>query len=68
MLITCPECSRNVSDKANICPGCGYPIQPKEEKATKPAKKIYKKKVIVFNYQNRRNCNGQSETLLGRKT
>lgn len=44
MLITCPECSRNVSDKANICPGCGYPIQPKEEKATKPAKKIYKRK------------------------
>ncbi len=26
MLISCPECSRKVSDKALACPGCGYPI------------------------------------------
>jgi len=24
MLITCPECSRDVSDKAPTCPNCGY--------------------------------------------
>ena len=26
MLISCPECNRNVSDKAVSCPECGYPI------------------------------------------
>lgn len=26
MLITCPECGREVSDQAYMCPGCGFPI------------------------------------------
>ena len=26
MLITCPECGRNVSDAAVVCIGCGHPI------------------------------------------
>ena len=26
-LITCPECTHTVSDKAFSCPGCGYPMQ-----------------------------------------
>ena len=25
-LITCPECGREVSDMAKMCPNCGYPI------------------------------------------
>lgn len=25
-LITCPECGKEVSDKATTCPNCGYPI------------------------------------------
>lgn len=25
-LIKCPECLKQVSDKAKSCPGCGYPI------------------------------------------
>lgn len=25
-LIKCPECGKQVSDKASSCPGCGYPI------------------------------------------
>lgn len=28
-LITCPECSGTVSDKAYTCPHCGYPLQGK---------------------------------------
>lgn len=28
-LMSCPECSGKVSDKAVICPHCGYPIQDK---------------------------------------
>ena len=27
MLIECPECKKQVSDKAAKCPGCGYPIE-----------------------------------------
>ena len=27
MLITCPECRNQVSDKATACPHCGYPIK-----------------------------------------
>lgn len=25
-LMKCPECTREVSDKATACPGCGHPI------------------------------------------
>jgi len=32
MLITCPECSHTVSDKAVFCPECGYPIQEMKKK------------------------------------
>ena len=28
MLIKCPECELQVSDKAIICPHCGYPLKP----------------------------------------
>lgn len=27
MLISCPECSKQISDKAVSCPNCGYPIR-----------------------------------------
>lgn len=27
-LITCPECGKEVSDKASSCPNCGSPIEP----------------------------------------
>ena len=27
MLIRCPECDKEISDKAEICIGCGYPIK-----------------------------------------
>lgn len=26
-LISCPECAKQISDKANSCPSCGYPVQ-----------------------------------------
>lgn len=29
-LITCPECGKEVSDTANNCPNCGYPIAQKK--------------------------------------
>ena len=30
-LIRCPECGREISDQADACPGCGYPIRKKSE-------------------------------------
>lgn len=26
MLLSCPECGKQVSDRASACPGCGFPI------------------------------------------
>ena len=26
-LVRCPECQREVSDRASACPGCGYPLR-----------------------------------------
>ena len=30
-LIRCPECSTEVSDKADKCPKCAYPIKQKQQ-------------------------------------
>lgn len=34
MLIKCPECNRDISDKAHNCPSCGYPVQTPIRKQT----------------------------------
>lgn len=31
MLIKCPECDNEISDKANYCPHCGYPLQQEDD-------------------------------------
>lgn len=31
MLLKCPECELQVSDKANNCPHCGYPMKPQSK-------------------------------------
>ena len=36
MLIKCPECELQVSDKALSCPHCGYPLKPEALKQRKP--------------------------------
>ena len=43
MLIQCPECELQVSDKAASCPHCGYPIQP-DVKPRKPRNKNNKRR------------------------
>lgn len=30
--INCPECGKNISDQADACPQCGYPINRKQKK------------------------------------
>ena len=37
-LTTCPECSGTISDKAYICPHCGYPLQQAATPAKTPRK------------------------------
>lgn len=50
MLITCPECSHSVSDKAKACPSCGYPIslpldakKPRKTANTRPRRSKHPK-------------------------
>ncbi len=45
-LINCPECGNNVSDIANVCPHCGYPIA----NATKSNGETNTNKNISFNW------------------
>ena len=42
MLITCPECELQVSDKASTCPHCGYPMTGGEKR--KPRSKNNKRR------------------------
>ena len=37
MLVTCPECAHEISDKASACPNCGYPL--KRERPYRPRRK-----------------------------
>lgn len=54
-LINCPECSKEISDKAKECPHCGYPLSSKEKTTIKPIEiktktakeKEHEKKVIT---------------------
>lgn len=43
MLIKCPECELQVSDKAQSCPHCGFPLQP-NVKPRKPRNKNNKRR------------------------
>ena len=36
-LISCPECSHEVSDQATACPNCGFPLRTKLPTANLPA-------------------------------
>lgn len=57
-LITCPECGKQVSDSAEACPNCGYPIRKKTKAAAakrktvphkiKSAKPASSKKIIAI--------------------
>lgn len=42
MLLKCPECELQVSDKAQSCPHCGYPMQPSVKR--KPRNKNHKRR------------------------
>lgn len=39
-LIKCPECGKEISDKATACPNCGYPIDGKPIEPVEPAEPV----------------------------
>lgn len=39
-LIRCPECGREISDKAAACPGCGYPMTPVNPETEETARRL----------------------------
>lgn len=47
-LIKCPECEKEVSDKAGKCPYCGYPLNEKEEYATIKVRKKKKYGILIW--------------------
>ena len=47
MLIKCPECGREISDKADNCPNCGYPIS--KAKMQLPVNQIPRPQVNAIN-------------------
>ena len=67
-LIECPECGKMVSDKAEDCPNCGFPISAMIIEPQKPLSEglnntlIYGEKtydltdVVEFILKNRENC------------
>ena len=39
-LINCPECNHEISDQAQSCPHCGYPLKPVASAASEQTKQI----------------------------
>lgn len=48
-MIKCPECKNNISDKAEVCPKCGYELNKKNnnQKEKKEKKKVDYKYIIL---------------------
>lgn len=40
-LISCPECGKEISDKAFACPHCGNPMNPQSQKVQQPQQEEY---------------------------
>ena len=53
-LIKCPECEREVSDKASVCVHCGYPLSARKGELIIKAKRTddLMKKHVYFLYKN----------------
>lgn len=48
-LIKCPECGREISDKAVSCPGCGFPLELLNQSSKNKIPSIKKQEVIKEN-------------------
>lgn len=50
-LITCPECGREISDKAQSCPQCGFPIKQDLSEESNGKYSIVLKEPVPFSSQ-----------------
>lgn len=49
-LIKCPECGKEISDKAEVCPSCGYPVDEIGKKSADKKKVLYQYCHLFFGY------------------
>lgn len=47
-LINCPECGKEISDRAKACPHCGAPLRIKKQKSEKSNRQKIVNKVILI--------------------
>lgn len=47
-LIKCPECGKEISDKAPTCPNCGYPINTDTPNGIKESKRLSGKVFFII--------------------
>ena len=63
-LIKCPECGKEISDKATSCPNCGCPVSvPKESDVFLDAKKFNKESKKI-----KKDSGGKGESGTARMT
>lgn len=53
-LIKCPECGREISDKAGSCPGCGFPINNVDYNSVGDWQEIPASNAIKIKFNNKR--------------
>ena len=60
-LINCPECNREVSDKAEICPNCGFGVAKYIERQNKILKiqEEAEKEAYLYVKKKKKNCKKQ---------
>ena len=59
-LITCPECGKEISDRADTCPHCGYPIKKEENNVIDNVEQTYPDSFVV-----QENVEKKGQSVLG---
>ena len=66
MLIHCPECEKEISDKAVSCPHCGYPITPTKQSGREVANGEKRQKKSTKKHRKLPNGFGQITKISGK--
>lgn len=66
-LITCPECGKQISDRAEICIGCGFPIQKHiKEESINTVEELSKRKKLPEKGSMCEKCGYTIDRLVGK--
>ena len=49
-LIKCPECGKEISDKANACIHCGYPLNEQKEEFYKKITSLLHEETLKYEF------------------